>query len=217
MLGCPSYGEHASVQVQGDLPRGRPAGETYRPARVDHTFRPASGRGCPAPPPGLAFGLARLDGRDRSDDRGHRGADDRSRGLAGDESLKLLLDTHIWFWSLAEPDRLRRTVRAAIRRTANELWVSPISAWELLVLAERGRVELGAEPHKWVTDALARIPAQEAALTFDVAIRSREIMSVHPDPADRFLVATALVYGLTLVTADELLIKARACPLLANH
>jgi PIN domain nuclease of toxin-antitoxin system len=131
--------------------------------------------------------------------------------------LKLLLDTHIWFWSVAEPNRLGRRASAALRRAANELWISPVSVWELLILAERGRVRIGDEPRRWITNALAETPAQEAALTFDVAIRSREILPAHADPVDRFLVATALVYGLTLVTADELLIQAKACPLLANR
>lgn len=131
--------------------------------------------------------------------------------------MKLLLDTHVWFWSLAEPSRLGRRVRAAVRKLENELWVSPISAWELLVLAERGRVRLDDEPRRWVAKALAETPAQEAVFTFDVAVRSREIMLAHADPVDRFLVATALVYGLTLVTADDALVKARLCPVLANR
>jgi PIN domain nuclease of toxin-antitoxin system len=130
--------------------------------------------------------------------------------------LKLLLDTHIWLWSLADPARLGRRVRAAITRSANELWLSPISVWELLVLAERGRVRLDRAPHAWIAEALAHTPVQEAVLTFDVAERSRGILRAHPDPADRFLVATALVYGLTLVTADQALVGARPCPVLAN-
>ncbi len=131
--------------------------------------------------------------------------------------MKLLLDTHIWFWSLAEPHRLGRRARAAVGRAENELWVSPISAWELLVLAERGRVKLADEPRKWIAKGLTQIPAQEAVLTFEVAIRGREIMPAHPDPVDRFLVATASVYELTLVTADEALIRAKPCPILANR
>ncbi len=131
--------------------------------------------------------------------------------------MKLLLDTHIWLWSLAEPARLSRRVRAAVTRAENQLWVSPISVWELLVLAERGRVKLDDEPRRWIAEALAHTPAQEAVLTFQVALRSREIMLAHPDPADRFLVATASVYDLTLVTADESLIEAKPCPVLANR
>ena len=131
--------------------------------------------------------------------------------------MKLLLDTHIWIWSLAEPGRLSKRVRAAVSRAENELWLSPISVWELFVLAERGRVKLDDEPRRWIAEALASTPAQEAVLTFEVAIRSREVMLARPDPSDRFLVATALVYDLTLVTADDLLIEAKLCPILANR
>ena len=130
--------------------------------------------------------------------------------------MKLLLDTHIWLWSLLEPGRLSKRVRAAVTRPANELWLSPISVWELLVLAERGRLKLDDEPRKWIAEALTHTPAQEAVLTFEVAVRSREIMAAHPDPADRFLVATASVYDLTLVTADESLIKLKPCPIRPN-
>jgi PIN domain nuclease of toxin-antitoxin system len=104
-----------------------------------------------------------------------------------------------------------------LTRASNELWISPISVWELLILAERGRVKLDDEPRRWVADALARTPAQEAPLTFEVAVRSREVILAHPDPADRFLVATALVYDLTLVTADDALIEAKVCPVLVNR
>ena len=131
--------------------------------------------------------------------------------------MRLLLDTHIWLWSLLDPSRLSRRVRTAVRRTANELWLSPISVWELLVLAERGRMRLDAEPRRWLAEALSKTPAQEATLNFEVAVRSREILLPHPDPADRFLVATALVYDLTLVTADEILLQAKVCAVLANR
>lgn len=85
------------------------------------------------------------------------------------------------------------------------------------MLAERGRIKLDTEPRKWVADALARTPAQEAPITFEVAVRSREIMPSHADPADRFLVATALVYDLALVTADDTLVDSKPCPLLVNR
>lgn len=131
--------------------------------------------------------------------------------------MNLLLDTHIWLWSLGEPDKLSKRVKTALTRTENELWISPISVWELLMLAERARVKLDDEPRRWVADALARTPAQEAVLTSEIAVRSREIMLAHRDPADRFLVATALVYDLTLVTADDVIIDAKPCPVLVNR
>ncbi len=130
--------------------------------------------------------------------------------------MKLLLDTHVWLWSLVSPGRLGKRVRTQLERKSNEVWLSPISVWELLVLAERGRVKLDADPRTWVTEALERSPLQEAILNHEVAMRSREVSLRHQDPADRFLVATALTYELTLVTADDALIQAKACPILAS-
>jgi PIN domain nuclease of toxin-antitoxin system len=129
----------------------------------------------------------------------------------------LLLDTHIWFWGLAAPERLGRKVRSQLLQQRGGIWLSPISVWELLVLAERGGVRLDVEPRAWVREALERAPLEEAVLNHEVAVRSRELALPHQDPADRFLVATALVYDLTLVTADDTLIEAKACPILANR
>lgn len=131
--------------------------------------------------------------------------------------MRLLLDTHIWFWSLTAPDRLARKVRSRLQQAKGHIFLSPISVWELLILAERGRVRLDTEPRSWVRAALARAPFEEAALNHEIALRSREVALPHQDPADRFLVATALVYDLTLVTADDTLIAAKACPILADR
>jgi PIN domain nuclease of toxin-antitoxin system len=131
--------------------------------------------------------------------------------------VRLLLDTHIWRWSLSAPEKLGKRLRSTLGRSGTELWLSPISVWELLVLAERGRIRFGSEPRQWIAEALSKTPAHEAPLNHQVAIRSREIMPAHEDPADRFLVATALAYDLTFVTADETLIRLKPCSILANR
>ena len=125
------------------------------------------------------------------------------------EPLRLLLDTHILLWSLLEPDRLGRDVAAALDDPANQVWLSPVVIWEVLILAERGRVELSPDPTTWVRHVLKTLPFHEAPLTHEVAIQSRRLDLPHQDPVDRFLVATALVHDLTLVTADRRLIDAR--------
>jgi PIN domain nuclease of toxin-antitoxin system len=86
---------------------------------------------------------------------------------------------------------------------ADELWLSPVSVWELALLHERSRVRLANGPRAWVDDALQRLPLKEAPLIREVALISQEIALSHRDPADRFLAATALVYELTLVTVDR--------------
>ncbi len=123
--------------------------------------------------------------------------------------MKLLLDTHILLWSMLEPERLGEKTAEILESIDNELWLSPISLWEVIVLAEKGRIELDNEPGKWLKTALRQLPVREAPLNFNIAIESRYITVSHQDPADRFIAATAKVYDLILVTADQNLL---ACP-----
>jgi PIN domain nuclease of toxin-antitoxin system len=125
----------------------------------------------------------------------------RRRGRAGPPPF--LLDTHVWLWFLAGSDRLPAGLRAAIEEAQGELWLSPISVWELGMLAERRRVRLAGGLRPWVDEALRALPVEEAALNREVALVSHEVDLAHRDPADRFLAATALVYGLTVATVDE--------------
>jgi PIN domain nuclease of toxin-antitoxin system len=129
--------------------------------------------------------------------------------------LKLLLDTHIWLWSLAEPTRLARRVRAELKDPGNELWLSPVSTWEALMLNARGRIRLHGDLGDWVTRATARM--REAPLTHEIVVAAQQLPLPHPDPADRFLAATAGILGLTLVTADERLLGLGEIATLANR
>ncbi len=131
--------------------------------------------------------------------------------------MKLLLDTHIWIWSLIEPVRLSQDVRAALESDDNELWLSPISTWEALLLVERGRISIPGDPQALVSDMLKAGPFREASLTHAVAQESRRLSLEHSDPADRFVAATAVVYDLTLVTADARLLRGKGYRTLANR
>jgi PIN domain nuclease of toxin-antitoxin system len=131
--------------------------------------------------------------------------------------VKLLLDTHIWIWSLLQPERLTKAVSKALTHADSELWLSPISVWEFLLLVEKRRVRVPVAPAAWVESALLKAPMNDASLTREVAIRSRAIRLGHQDPADRFLAATAQVYDLTLVTEDEQLLKGQGFRKLANR
>jgi PIN domain nuclease of toxin-antitoxin system len=119
--------------------------------------------------------------------------------------LNLLLDTHIWLWSHLEPKRLSKKVDRALRDARNELWLSPISVWEFFLLLEHDRVRIraGKTPSAWVAEAFASNPMHDAAVSREVAIEAGSVRLEHQDPADRLLVATARVYDLTLVTADD--------------
>ena len=131
--------------------------------------------------------------------------------------MKLLLDTHIWLWSVLEPKRLSRRVAKEIQDSSNELWLSPISIWELVVLWQKGRMVPEEDIEAWVPKALRALPLQEAPVTYEVARETGRLRLPHRDPADRFLLATAKVFELTLVTADDNLLQYRAVSVLANR
>lgn len=128
--------------------------------------------------------------------------------------MKLLLDTHIWLWIWLEPARLVSRVQQQLQDPTNELWLSPISTWEALLLQAKGKVKLHDPPEIWV--ALAMQEFREAPLTHEIALASRQ-MTLHSDPADRFLAATAKVLGLTLVTSDERLLALSVISTLSNR
>jgi PIN domain nuclease of toxin-antitoxin system len=118
--------------------------------------------------------------------------------------LRLLLDTHIWLWSLQDPGRLGKRTLRELRNPENELWLSPVSTWEALILHEKGRLHLHTDLDGWVVRATA--PFREAPLTHEIAAASRLLPLPQRDPADRFLAATAQVLDLILVTADASLL-----------
>ncbi len=124
----------------------------------------------------------------------------------GELELKVLLDTHIWLWYLLGDEKLSTNLQGIISSKQNELWLSPISVWETLVLAEKGRLELDSEAITWVKRYLRMLDVKEARLTYEIAMLSRQLDLSHQDPADRFIAASAIHYNLILATVDNRLV-----------
>lgn len=114
--------------------------------------------------------------------------------------MKLLLDTHAVLWWQTEDRRLPKAARTAIA-SADIVWVSAASGWEVAIKAALGRLRL-QEPFA-VT--VAADDFTELPVTLTHAVRLGELPALHADPFDRLLVAQALVEGATLVTKDEAL------------
>lgn len=119
-----------------------------------------------------------------------------------------LLDTHVWCWYLAGSDRLSGEARSVIEKQTSECWLSSISVWEAGMLIRKGRIRIDTDFDDWLGTAFARLPLQSAPLTFEIAQRSLGIELATRDPADAFLVATAVVHDLVLVTSDRQLLEA---------
>jgi PIN domain nuclease of toxin-antitoxin system len=122
--------------------------------------------------------------------------------------VTLLVDTHIWLWRLLEPGRLSARADGLLADPQNSVHLSPVSVWEALVLARKGRVLLRPDPLDWVRTALQVSHAVMVPLTHEIAMRSEDLPGFgSQDPADRFLVATALVEKLTIVTMDAVMLS----------
>ena len=120
-----------------------------------------------------------------------------------------LLDTHIWFWYLVASDRLPVGLKRLIQQNPDTLWLSPISVWEIGVLNRKGRIELDLDLQEWVDRALGSLPVKPANLDHQIASLSVGLDLPHPDPADRFLAATAMQLDLVLLTVDRRLGNSR--------
>lgn len=131
--------------------------------------------------------------------------------------MNLLLDTHIWIWLALEPARLSRRVARVLDDPKNQLWISPISVWELSMLTKKGRVRLNEDAISWARRTIEKLALQEATLTTEVAFETESLGLESSDPSDRWLAGSAKVFNLTLVTGDEKLIAVPGIKVLANR
>ena len=119
----------------------------------------------------------------------------------------ILLDTHAWVWWLSDPGRLPDPARSAIGESLDAgtpVHVSAISAWEVALLVERGRLELTLDVADWVARAESAPELRFVPVDHRVGIRAVQLTDFpHKDPADRMIVATTLDLGAALVTADR--------------
>ncbi len=127
------------------------------------------------------------------------------------ETLRYLLDTHVWFWLVrGREGRLAPRTVAKLEQNAlgAPLGVSVISIWEIVLLASKGRIALGTPVHEWVVSALDRPGFVLMDLEPAIAVESCNLPAgFHADPADRFLVATARLKNAVIVTRDERILK----------
>lgn len=131
--------------------------------------------------------------------------------------MKLLLDTHMWLWTAFEPSRIAPRVRGVLANPQNELWLSPISVWEVTLLCRKGRFRVSPDVPSWVAKTIHELHLTEAPLTVEVALAVSALKLPHNDPADGFIAATAKVFELTLVTADEQLSRLTGIRVLQNR
>ena len=117
--------------------------------------------------------------------------------------MKYLLDTEVWLWSLAEPERINPRVRQLIAHGREELYLSAASSWEISIKSALGRLPLPEPPALYVPKRLAAQGVRPLPITHTHALGVLELPLHHKDPFDRLLIAQAQAEGMTILTADR--------------
>lgn len=116
----------------------------------------------------------------------------------------IILDTHAAIWiaeGMLKPGATK-IVEAAAQRS--QLFISPISAWEIGMLVEKGRLKIAIPVHEYVGALFGRRGIQVAPISADIALEAAILpRHFHADPADCLIVATSAAYGARLVTRDQ--------------
>ena len=120
---------------------------------------------------------------------------------------RLLLDTHVVLWLDSGDDRLSPATRALIDtlwQTGGTIYLSAVTAWEIALLVDAGRIELDLPVEEWVERFLDGPGIEAVPLGHRAACRAYQLPHLeHRDPADRLLIATAIELACPLVTYDE--------------
>jgi PIN domain nuclease of toxin-antitoxin system len=120
--------------------------------------------------------------------------------MAGGGSM--ILDTCAFLWLASSDKKLSRSVLKQINEAA-AVYVSAISGFEIAIKVAKGKLKLPNPPQEWFEKIVEHHGLSVLPLALNVCIAAAQLPSIHDDPCDRFIVATAKMSGLTVVTADE--------------
>jgi PIN domain nuclease of toxin-antitoxin system len=118
----------------------------------------------------------------------------------------IVLDTHVWVWWVSGATALSERAARAIEGAAADrsIVVSSISAWEVAMLVQRGRLELTMDVGDWIARSEGLPFLNFVPVDNRIAVRATRLAEYHhKDPADRIIVSTAQLLGAKLVTSDE--------------
>ena len=123
----------------------------------------------------------------------------------------IVIDTHVLVWWVSGDKSLSKPALEAINEAIaddSEIIVSSISAWEIAMLIEKGRLVLSMDIENWLDEVSQIDGVRFMPVDNEIGIKSTVLPGeFHKDPADRMIVATARKFAVPLVTADEKIIE----------
>lgn len=121
--------------------------------------------------------------------------------------MNILLDTCTLIWLTQEPERLSENSTTIIDNLDNELLVSHVSVWEMLLKMQAGKFSFRVPLRKWLADQQGIWHFRYLNISLEHLLRMEEIEQHHRDPFDRLLVTQAIVGNIGIVTPDPWIAK----------
>jgi len=118
--------------------------------------------------------------------------------------VRLLLDTHVWLWSLVSPERLSPSAARLLGDAENDLYLSAASCWEIAIKYQLGKLPLPEHPEDFIGPRLLRDGIHGLQVSLQHATRVARLPMIHRDPFDRLLVSQSQIEKIALISADPI-------------
>ncbi|HZU31992.1 MAG TPA: type II toxin-antitoxin system VapC family toxin [Candidatus Angelobacter sp.] len=123
--------------------------------------------------------------------------------------MRYLLDTTVFVWSLKEPEKLNQQAFAILEDDAQEVFLSAVSSWEIVIKSAIGKLALPKAPALFIVEVMSRFSIQPLSITHAHTLAVAELEQYHRDPFDRLLIAQARSEKMVLMTVDSFIDKYR--------
>ena len=117
--------------------------------------------------------------------------------------MRLVLDTHVWIWWIAEPERLSEQAVRMIESSENQVFISTASAWEISIKYSLGKIKLQTSIEDFFMSVVPKCDFSTIKVEFIHALRVASLPHHHNDPFDRLLIAQAQIEKMPIVTTDR--------------
>lgn len=121
--------------------------------------------------------------------------------------MKLLLDTCTFLWLTSDASELSQSARNLFQDTENEIYLSSISAWEIIVKHELGKLPLPDKAEAFIKRQCQIHYIELLALEFKAVFHLSKLPNLHRDPFDKILICQAIEHGMTLLTNDKMIVQ----------
>lgn len=117
--------------------------------------------------------------------------------------MRILLDTHVWLWLIAEPERLSKAAAGLVEDPGHELLLSAASSFEIAIKHALDKLRLPSSPEGYVPEQIERTGVTPVAIEHGHALAAGALPPHHRDPFDRLLIATAQLEAVPVLTVDR--------------